>query len=225
MFHSSRRDSGSTPTVGSSSSSSRGERTRVQASPSFCFMPPESRPASRSRKGARPVMRISAGQRSARCAADTPCRSAYRDRFSATERSSYRPKRWGMYPMADCTACASATVSRPSTARLPASGSSSPAARRSRVVLPAPSGPRRPLMVPGARSRVTPSTARTSLPAARKVRHSPRAENTGEGEVIGRLRPAPWGKLRPAPWGKQRRSRWPVVSRLSARAPRGPRAG
>ena len=47
ISHNSRRDSGSTPTVGSSSSSSSGERTSVQASPSFCFMPPESCPAKR----------------------------------------------------------------------------------------------------------------------------------------------------------------------------------
>ena len=47
ISHSSRRDSGSTPTVGSSSSRSSGERTSVQARPSFCFIPPESRPASR----------------------------------------------------------------------------------------------------------------------------------------------------------------------------------
>ena len=51
IFHNSRRESGSTPTVGSSSSNNSGERTSVQASPSFCFMPPDNRPASRSVNG------------------------------------------------------------------------------------------------------------------------------------------------------------------------------
>ena len=47
----SRRETGSTPVVGSSSTSSSGVWTSVQASASFCFMPPESRSARRSRNG------------------------------------------------------------------------------------------------------------------------------------------------------------------------------
>ena len=43
----SRRDTGSTPVVGSSSSSTRGSGTSAQASASFCFMPPLRRAASR----------------------------------------------------------------------------------------------------------------------------------------------------------------------------------
>ena len=46
-FQNSRRDTGSTPVVGSSSSSSSGSWTSVHASASFCFMPPDSRSASR----------------------------------------------------------------------------------------------------------------------------------------------------------------------------------
>ena len=56
ICHSSRRDTGSTPTVGSSSSSSSGGCTRVQARPSFCFIPPDSRPARRAVNGPSPVM-------------------------------------------------------------------------------------------------------------------------------------------------------------------------
>ena len=41
-FQNSRRDTGSTPVVGSSSRMTRGSCTSVQASASFCFMPPES---------------------------------------------------------------------------------------------------------------------------------------------------------------------------------------
>ena len=50
----SRRETGSTPVVGSSSSRTRGSATSAQASASFCFMPPLSRPASRSVKRSMP---------------------------------------------------------------------------------------------------------------------------------------------------------------------------
>ncbi len=44
MVQSSRRDTGSTPTDGSSSSSRRGRASSAQASPSFCFIPPRKLP-------------------------------------------------------------------------------------------------------------------------------------------------------------------------------------
>ncbi len=47
MAQKSRRETGSTPVVGSSSSSTRGVWISAQIKPSFCFMPPESCPASR----------------------------------------------------------------------------------------------------------------------------------------------------------------------------------
>ena len=50
-FQNSRRETGSTPVVGSSSRISSGSWTSVQASASFCFMPPDSRSASRARNG------------------------------------------------------------------------------------------------------------------------------------------------------------------------------
>ena len=50
-----RRDSGSTPVVGSSRISRSGSWISAQHRPSFCFMPPESLPAGRSGNGARPV--------------------------------------------------------------------------------------------------------------------------------------------------------------------------
>ena len=56
IFQNSRRDSGSTPVVGSSSSSRSGSVTSAAASASFCFMPPDSAPARRARNGARPTM-------------------------------------------------------------------------------------------------------------------------------------------------------------------------
>src|ERR1700732_277577 len=51
MRQKSRRDTGSTPVVASSITSSSGVWTRVQASASFCFMPPERRSARRPRNG------------------------------------------------------------------------------------------------------------------------------------------------------------------------------
>ena len=58
ISHSSWRDNGSTPAVGSSSRSNSGERTSVQARPSFCFMPPESFPAGRPVKRPKSVISI-----------------------------------------------------------------------------------------------------------------------------------------------------------------------
>ena len=55
MRHNSRREIGSTPTLGSSSSRSLGDFSMAQARPSFCFMPPERFPASRLVKRARSV--------------------------------------------------------------------------------------------------------------------------------------------------------------------------
>ena len=54
-FQNSRRDTGSTPVVGSSSTRIGGSWTSVHASASFCFMPPDSFDASRPRNGSRPV--------------------------------------------------------------------------------------------------------------------------------------------------------------------------
>ena len=68
IAHSSRRETGSTPTEGSSSSSRRGRDSSAQASPSFCFIPPDNFPASRAVNGARPVKRSSLATRSARSA-------------------------------------------------------------------------------------------------------------------------------------------------------------
>ena len=52
MRQKSRRETGSTPLVGSSRKSTRGVWMSAQASPSFCFMPPERLPARRRWKGA-----------------------------------------------------------------------------------------------------------------------------------------------------------------------------
>ncbi len=88
MRQSSRREMGSTPTEGSSSSRSRGFRMSAHARPSFCFMPPESFPAWRDEKRFRSVNESNSSKRGFRSATGNPRRSAYRRRFSTTLRSS-----------------------------------------------------------------------------------------------------------------------------------------
>src|ERR1035441_5306101 len=59
MAQKSRRETGSTPLVGSSRKRIRGRCSRVHIRASFCFMPPESWAARRARKGSMRVMRKS----------------------------------------------------------------------------------------------------------------------------------------------------------------------
>ena len=67
-----RRESGSTPVVGSSRMSRSGSWISAQQSPTFCFMPPESLPAGRSGNGPRPggVQQL-VGSAAARSAAES----------------------------------------------------------------------------------------------------------------------------------------------------------
>ena len=123
ISHSSRRDSGSTPTVGSSSSSSSGERTSVQASPSFLLhaarqlagQPTRERAQGRhlheTRISFAPLLGRDAVQ-SRRRGRGFPGRSGPR-----TSRTSAACSR-----CASCTFCGSAATSMPSTVNSPASG-------------------------------------------------------------------------------------------------------
>ena len=96
ICHSSRREIGSTPTPGSSSSNTFGSPTRVQARPSFCFIPPESLPARRPVNGPRDVNSSRRAKVCFRASPVTLRKSAYRLRFSITVRSSYRPNFCGI---------------------------------------------------------------------------------------------------------------------------------
>ena len=80
------RARGSTPVVGSSRISRSGSWTSAQHRPSFCFMPPDSLPAGRARKGDSPVLRVSASMRRRRSAAPWPNRRAKNCRFSSTDK-------------------------------------------------------------------------------------------------------------------------------------------
>ena len=62
-FQNSRRDTGSTPVVGSSRMMSLGSCTSVQASASFCFMPPDNWSVRRDRNGVSCVIDSSRSRR------------------------------------------------------------------------------------------------------------------------------------------------------------------
>ena len=79
-----RRDSGSTPVVGSSRISRSGSWISEQQSDSFCFMPPESLPAGRARNGSRPVERVRSPMRAFRSASPWPNSRPMKSRFSNT---------------------------------------------------------------------------------------------------------------------------------------------
>ncbi|EXI70432.1 MAG: hypothetical protein AW07_04108 [Candidatus Accumulibacter sp. SK-11] len=79
------RDSGSTPVVGSSRISRSGSWIKALQSPSFCFMPPESLPAGRDRKGCKPVLAVSSSMRWRRSSALWPNRRPKNCRFSSTD--------------------------------------------------------------------------------------------------------------------------------------------
>ena len=65
-----RRESGSTPVVGSSRMSRSGSCINEQHNPSFCFIPPDSLPAGRARNGDKAVLASNSSIRAARSPAD-----------------------------------------------------------------------------------------------------------------------------------------------------------
>ena len=92
-----------------------------------------------------------------------------RRRGGRPSRGSRAPVRWSSTaaywparPMRARSFAASRTTSSPATRAVPASGESRVERIRTVVVLPAPLGPSTPSTVPGAASRSTPSSARTS---------------------------------------------------------------
>ena len=158
-FQNSRRETGSTPVVGSSSTMSAGSWTSVQASASFCFMPPDSWSASRARNG---VSWVSSSSRSRAAAVVAHAvdlgeeRDVLVDAQIAVQAEALRQvaDRLGEPPMlADrieaehADRAARRRCSRPQIIRIV-------------VVLPAPSGPIRPNISP--RSTVSDSSPTAS---------------------------------------------------------------
>ena len=80
-----RRDSGSMPVVGSSRISRSGSWMSAQHSPSFCFIPPDSLPAGRSRKGSSPVLASSSSMRRRRSPAGWSNRRPKKSTLSKTD--------------------------------------------------------------------------------------------------------------------------------------------
>ncbi len=138
------RVTGSTPVVGSSSNNKRGRVTSAEAKPSFCFIPPESWPARRSLKVARPTKSRISIERGSHSVCERPRTSAKKRMFSSTDKSSYIEKRWERYPICEraCSTCF--RTSYPHILISPESDSNAPTSNRMVVVLPAPSEPTSP---------------------------------------------------------------------------------
>src|SRR4051812_24923584 len=83
-------------------------------------------------------------------------------RFSWPVSSSSTAAYWPARPICCLSSAACSTTSRPATVALPESGLRRVVSTRTAVVLPAPFGPSSPSTLPGATSRSTPSSARTS---------------------------------------------------------------
>ena len=171
IAHSSRRETGSTPTVGSSSSSSCGARTSVQARPSFCFMPPESRPARRAGTArARSSACSSAIARAARSRARHALQVGVQvevllDAQVFVEAEALRHVAERDLHAQRCGAGASS----PSTGMRPRVGREQPATRRMSVVLPAPSGPISPVTSPARAQAHAPQRLHSRAPARKRL--------------------------------------------------------
>ena len=218
ISHSSRRDSGSTPTVGSSSKQqfrrahqrageaelllhaagqlareALGESGRVRSSPSGADRAPRAAPA---------VIAVQIGVK---------VQVLLDAEILDTGRISAACSRCGPGPAADRPRrrC-------PATCSSPSSAAIRPAIRRSSVVLPAPSGPTSAVSVPACASKETPSSALTISPVSRRKRLVDVRAVTGDGGAaklmaapcilpLGqRLRRCIWQKLTVA--GMPRRS-------------------
>ena len=169
IVHNSRRERGSTPTVGSSKQQQLRRANERAGKPQLLLHS--------ARQSARQAVGERRRARSSPSAADnfpaariraTPCKSAYKSRFSCTVRSSYKPNRCGMYPMRAWICAGSVAASMPSTVNSPPSAVISPAASRISVVLPAPSGPTSAVSVPSATVTEIPSSAWTISPVSRR---------------------------------------------------------
>src|SRR5215218_4850435 len=157
--HSSWRICGSSPTVGSSSSSRRGRCTSARAISSRRRIPPESLSTGVSARSTRFAIcsaRSTAPRRSGR---GTRYSRANTARFWRAVSSTSRLSSCGTTPHSARARLESAGTSNPSTWSSPASGIACAVSIFIVVDLPAPFGPSRPTHVPSGTSRSSPSTA------------------------------------------------------------------
>src|SRR3954447_17318203 len=195
--HSSWRTCGSRPTVGSSSSSSRGRCTSARAMSSRRRMPPDSSSTFVSRRSPRfatATARSTAARRSPR---GTRYRCANTRRFCSTVSVMSRLSSCGTTPhSARATFDCPGSV-YPSTSISPSSAIACAVSIRIVVLLPAPLGPSRPTHVPTGTSRSRPATAvigpkRFTTPRRRMARsltpsqysREARAETGGSRTVV-----------------------------------------
>src|SRR5436190_1785575 len=156
------RDTGSRPVVGSSRKKIFGSWTRPRAISTRRRMPPDrfftcaSRHCVSSTNSSSCVMSLS------RFSLGTPYSFAKISRFSSTLSSRSVVRACGMTPIDSRTPVAFLTTSNPLTTAVPAVGTSSVVIMRMSVDLPAPFGPSRPKISPGATSKVIPLTASKS---------------------------------------------------------------
>ncbi|TWH68320.1 hypothetical protein JD77_03312 [Micromonospora olivasterospora] len=155
---------GSSPSVGSSRTSTRGAASSARASARRCRWPPESWPPSSPTTVPQPAgwARTQSSRPAARVAAASsasPAPGRPSSRFSRTVA-------WKTYASASSPPTARgsssggyADRSTPSRATRPLSGRTVPVRTAARVLLPAPLGPTTATLRPAGRSRVNPSSA------------------------------------------------------------------
>ena len=158
--HTTPRATGSRPTVGSSSTSSRGALISDWASSSRRIMPPEYVPAKREAASVSPIAESASSTRCLRTRRGTSKSRANSSTFSTPVRFASADSACGTYPMARRTCIGCTAASMPKTRTDPVPGVSSVVIIRIVVVLPAPFGPSSPYISPGAIDRFTWSTAR-----------------------------------------------------------------
>src|SRR4051812_47349240 len=197
--HSSWRTCGSSPTVGSSSSSSRGRCTSARAMSSRLRMPPDSLSTFVSRRSPRFAIATARSIAARRSPRGTRYRCAKTSRFCSTVSVMSRLSSCGTTPhSARATFDCRGSVN-PRTSISPSSAIACAVSIRIVVLLPAPLGPSRPTHVPTGTSRSRPSTAvigpkRLTTPRRRMARsltpsqysRQARAE-TGGSRTVGRL--------------------------------------
>ena len=147
----------SSPVYGSSQRMSRGPWTMARAIETRCCNP---RLSARTGASARSSTRIdSRAARAARTGSETPYMRAVNSRFSRAVSAPYSMLACEMNPTWPRAPCAD-RITTPPTVACPLEGASSPARRRSSVVLPAPFGPKSARQSPGASAKLTSFTAR-----------------------------------------------------------------
>ena len=200
--------------VGSSASSSAGRWAMARHSAARWRSPPESTPGSSRTRSPSPTASSSCCARRRRAVRPAPRSASGRATPSRSGRSgeSVEPECWPSRPSDRCRIRARARagarpMSRPRTRTAPAEGVCSPAMIRSRVVLPAPLGPRTHTLSPGVTVSVAPCSAAASPSLVRCTLKTSRSSTTS---VMAALRGC----------RRRYRARWPARARPGQRRSR-----